>query len=247
MKIRLVQTAVDKDPLVNLSQMRAAIGEAQTGEWVVFPEAALSGYAPEDEDYLRDVDPGQLEEFIAELTDLAAAKRCIAFFGSASHAEAGWSNSAYICNGISGKPTHTLLHKKQELSKLDKLHFVRGDALNSHSGEDCMFGVQLCREVLFPDAWRSLRRQGAKIIFHLNNALKPKDAIWEHVLIARAVENGMYVCSVNNACAPQSLGSYLISPSGEKLISMTPQRQYCEAAHIDLSVVAGSLEDRTDF
>jgi hypothetical protein len=43
-------------------------------------------------------------------------------------------------------------------------------------------GVQICWELLFPWQWAQLKRDGAQVVFHVNNAVKPEDAFWEHVL-----------------------------------------------------------------
>ncbi len=66
----------------------------------------------------------------------------------------------------------------------------------------------MCRELLFPEQWRALKLQGAQLIFHINNAIQPQDAIWRRILITRALENQIYIVSVNN---PASLQAQAIS------------------------------------
>lgn len=103
-------------------------------------------------------------------------------------------------------------------------------------------GIQICREVVFPEPWLHLKRQGAQIIFHINNAIKPYDQTWEHILITRAIENRVFVCSVNNAAVPQKLTSYLIAPSGHVLLRADEQVEQTLVRTIDLSEVQ-DLED----
>jgi predicted amidohydrolase len=55
------------------------------------------------------------------------------------------------------------------------------------------------------------------------------------VIIARAVENGVFVCSVNNAASPQALASYVVSPSGEVLAKTDTQTEQILSCEIDLS------------
>jgi predicted amidohydrolase len=81
----------------------------------------------------------------------------------------------------------------------------------------------------------------------LNNALNPHDAIWEHVLITRALENAMYVCSVNNAAPPQQLTSYLIAPNGHVMLKAERQTEQVLSATIDLAEVVQNITERTDF
>ena len=108
-------------------------------------------------------------------------------------------------------------------------------------------GIQLCRELLFPNQWAQLRQAGVKMVIHLNNATKPHDAIWEHVVITRALEHAMYVCSVNNAAPPQELTSYLVAPNGKLLLKADPQTEEVLTANIDLATVVQNVGERSDF
>lgn len=55
--------------------------------------------------------------------------------------------------------------------------------------------------------------------------MKPVDAVCRHVLIARAVENRMFVASVNNPAAPQELTSIAVSPFGVVLAEVPRQME----------------------
>jgi predicted amidohydrolase len=124
------------------------------------------------------------------------------------------------------------VYKKIELSDIDKNHFKEGEKLPIYEMGGIKFGVQICRELLFPLAWSKLKEQGAQIIFHINNAIKPYDNVWEHIVIARAVENSVFVCSVNNASEPQELASYLVDPSGKALLKAEKQQNQTLTANI---------------
>jgi predicted amidohydrolase len=106
-------------------------------------------------------------------------------------------------------------YDKHTLSSLDSRHFVPGDELSVYAVNDVTAGVQICWELLFPRQWAQLKREGAQVVFHVNNAVKREDAFWEHVLLTRAFENRYFVCSVNNAATTQTLPSYVIAPSGD--------------------------------
>ncbi|HQR36076.1 MAG TPA: nitrilase-related carbon-nitrogen hydrolase, partial [Blastocatellia bacterium] len=80
-----------------------------------------------------------------------------------------------------------------------------------------------------------------------NNAIQPHDALWEHILITRAVEQSIFVCSVNNAAEPQALASYLIAPSGKVLLKTNAQQDQMLATEIDLDEVIADLTQRTDY
>jgi predicted amidohydrolase len=246
MRIKIVQLAVGRNPHDNLQKMLEHLSSAQENEWVVFPEAMLSGYAPEVAGYLSDIAPEQIEAAMDAISDLAVARSCHAVFGAATQISGRWYNSVHVrpATQNQGAP---ITHQKRELSHLDQRHFLPGEQPKVFTKNGVTFGLQACRELLFPETWQRLKREGAQIIFHLNNALQAKDAIWEHILISRAVENGMFVCSVNNAAAPQSLGSYLITPTGELLLNPPPQIEIAVSAHFDLADVVPDLSRRTDF
>ena len=57
----------------------------------------------------------------------------------------------------------------------------------------------------------------------------------------------MFVCSVNNAAAPQQLTSYLIAPDGSLMLKAEPQTEQVLTATIDLANVVPSVGDRTEF
>lgn len=139
------------------------------------------------------------------------------------------------------------IHDKVALSRLDREHFEPGYGAAVVQVEGLIFGVQACRELLFPEVWSKLKSDGAKIIFHINNAVQKHDALWENILIARAIESGIFVCSVNNALPPQMLTSYLISPSGEILRKADTQVEESMSAEIDLTLVIEDLGSRTDY
>ena len=51
MKIHLAQLVVENDLAVNFAKIRRVMAGVQADEWVVFPEASLSGYFPDDPAY----------------------------------------------------------------------------------------------------------------------------------------------------------------------------------------------------
>jgi predicted amidohydrolase len=128
-------------------------------------------------------------------------------------------------------------YDKNTLSAVDSRHFVAGDRLSTFQVDGVKFGVQICWELLFPRQWAQLKRDGAQIVLHVNNAVRPQDAFWEHVLLTRAFENRYFVASVNNAAGAQALPSYLIAPSGETLVRSEPRVEQALSWELDLSQV----------
>ena len=243
MKINIVQLIVGRDIAANQARMREALESARPGDWVVFPEGVLSGYFPDDDPFMRGLDAERIEIAIRDIEGVVQARGCNCIFGSATFADGAWRNSVIIISA--GGERHT--YHKIELSGLDRRHFTPGTASEVIRAGDLAFGVLACRELLFPAMWSRLKQAGARIVFHINNAIQPHDRIWNHILIARAIEQGLFVCSVNNGAPPQELASYLIAPSGQVLLKTQTGRDDFVSAEINPGDAIPDLASRMDF
>ncbi len=230
LRVTLAQLRVERTMAQNREKLLSVLQSAHPGDWVAFPEGLLTGYFPEEDDYLRSMQPEMVDRTIREIGQQVQRLQCYCLFGSATFTNGAWHNSVIL----QGPVGETYIYHKIELSNLDKRHFTPGDTLSVQSLNGITVGIQACRELLFPESWALLRKRGAQLIFHINNAVKPHDKVWEHVLISRAVENVCFVCSVNNAASPQELTSYLIDPSGKVLLEAGKQVEQILTCEIDL-------------
>ena len=243
MKIKMVQLGVLEEMAANQTRMRAALDTAQPDEWVVFPEGVLSGYFPDRADYPARLDAPAIARAVDEIQQLVLARRCNCLFGTALLHEGGWRNAVLLLTSTGARH----VHHKVELSALDRTVFAPGTRATPCTVGGLTLGIQACRELLFPQTWSAFKAAGAQIVFHINNAIQPQDAQWEHLLIARAIEQSLFVCSVNNGQAPQALASYLIAPSGRILLKTALQQDQTLSAEIDLREVIADLSRRTDY
>jgi predicted amidohydrolase len=135
------------------------------------------------------------------------------------------------------------------LATLDRKHFTAGNNLEVFKAEELKFGLQLCRDNAFPEQWKILKKKGAQLVFHINNAIKKSDINRKHVLISRAFENQYFVISVNNCAKSQTLPSLAISPFGEIIFESKPQKESVKVIDIDLSEVKSDYleQERTDL
>jgi predicted amidohydrolase len=228
--VTLAQIRVGRDVEANVAGILASLDSAPAGGWVLFPEGAVSGYFPGEDDFLRG-DPRHVGEAVDEIRAEARRRGSGLVLGSALHADGAWRN-AVIVQDPAGRHWR---YDKVELSALDARHFAAGREAPVYNAGEAAIGVQVCRELLFPLAWHDLAVRGARVLMHVNNAIKPIDAVWEHVLIARAVENNVFVCSVNNAAAPQALASCVIAPSGDVLLRTATQTEQIVSCELDLA------------
>jgi predicted amidohydrolase len=231
MKITLVQMNVDRDLALNTDKILSVLQSAQRGEWIAFPEGALTGYFPEEPDFLTRINQEAVERAIQDIAQAAKHAQCHCLFGTALLADNVWYN-AVVFQSYAGAQR---LYRKVRLSALDKRHFAPGKENPVYAVDGVTFGIQVCREILFPESWSGLKQRGAQVVFHINNALKPYDDVWKHLVIARAVENRMFVCSVNNGAPPQKLTSYLVAPTGRMLLEADEQAEQTLSCVVDLS------------
>lgn len=233
MRIKLVQTGISQDIEENTNLMAKILMDASNDEWVVFPEGMLSGYYPEDPNFVALLDAQKINQALQQLRKIITQRQCICIFGTAYFDAGKWYNAVFALGGKDKEFTYY----KNNLAFYDQHHFVPGNHLPVFEINGVRFGIQACREIIFPEQWKVLKRKGAQIVFHINNAIKVKDRIWSNLLITRAFENQYFVCSANNSAFPQTLSSYVISPFGDILYESQPQNFEIGITDIDLNTV----------
>ena len=109
-----------------------------------------------------------------------------------------------------------------------------------HEGSSFTAGVQLCREIRFPEQWQHLARSGAEVIFYLTNAVgDSKEAlVWNAHLISRAAENQRFVVAANNAHDEQKCSTMIVGPSGSVLQKVNSAETEVVRETLDLETVS---------
>lgn len=243
MKVRIAQLAVSKNIDENSKKILDEISRTGKDEWIVFPEAILSGYYPSEEKYTECLDWDKIEGYLQEIEHCVLQMQCHCLLGSATKIEGQWFNSTYFLSYAN----ESKRHDKKHLSKLDRKHFSPGKKAENYILDNINFAMLACRELIMPQEWIDLKKQGVQVVFHLNNAIQPHDVLWKHILITRAIENSIFVVSVNNGEKPQKLGSYIIGPGGKIIAETKVQCEETICAEIDLTEVIGNLEQREDY
>ena len=243
MKLTISQFSIGPDIGANKDKILSVLQSAGRNEWIIFPEGALSGYFPDKESYFEELDRAELTNAMTEIADEVKRCGCYCLYGSATNSDEEWLNSVVIENHSGQRQ----LYHKIELSALDRRHFKPGRENPVYRLDGVTFGVQMCRELIFPEAWRSLKKQGAQVVFHINNALNDHDQIWRSISIARAVENANFVCSVNNGAFGQKLSSHVVSPSGKVILETEPSQEQRISVDVELSEVIDNLANRRDY
>jgi predicted amidohydrolase len=137
--------------------------------------------------------------------------------GACMNTDGKWFNTAYGFTP-NGK-TH--IYQKINLANHERGVFTPGNHLPvfeliTPSGS-VMVGVQMCRELRYPEQWGWLARCGVQIFLHLNNAVGDDtfQSVWKSHLVSRAAETQRFVLSANNASSKQISPTIAIAPDGQ--------------------------------
>lgn len=246
-RIAAYQMQVSPSPELNFERIRDGIQEASSAgaKMVVFPECALSGYPP-----LHYPDPGGIDlPLIGRLNDevcLASREAGIwTVFGTITVGSEGLLNSALV---ISDRGELVGKYDKLHLMPLDKLYFAPGRGVSTFRAGEFVFGVQICYDARFPEAFRYLREQGARLMIIILNACGGetwKLPVLEGTFRTRASESTAFVVAANAAGPLQMAASRICSPRGLDLASANVDCEEMLFADIDLSQAdSGYFDDR---
>lgn len=157
MRIVVAQIRVEREVARNADTIHSHVESARPGDWVVFPEGALTGYFPEEDDYLASTGRADLEAALDGLRASVVRQRCHAIVGTARPVADGWRNSAALMS----PDAELRWYDKKTLSAVDSRHFLAGDEPPVYEVDGVKVGVQICWELLFPAQWARLKRDGA--------------------------------------------------------------------------------------
>ncbi|GAA4610174.1 putative amidohydrolase [Actinoplanes octamycinicus] len=225
----------------NLATVREVVGEAQTGDVVVLPEGLLSGYG-EDLGPVRDLDPAELKEAIGQVEQLARRHGVQVFCGSLLPEDGGWANAGLFFPAEGGHQ----VYRKINLAMNERGPLRAGESLPTFAvggpdGSGFVAGVQLCREIRFPEQWQYLAAAGAQLLVYLTNAANPNEpaGVWRSHLISRAAENQRFLASANIVSPDQHCPSMVVSPRGEVLAEVPAGQRGVVRHTVDLSENSG--------
>jgi predicted amidohydrolase len=112
-------------------------------------------------------------------------------------------------------------------------------------------GCVICVDIFYPEIARNLVLQGAQVLINPSSISRDRVNIWRAVLVARAVENSIYVVGINKVGSPYPRGrvtgggSLVVDPEGEILSQLSEERGVLTAI-LDLNKV-NLVEKRRGF
>jgi predicted amidohydrolase len=232
----------------NAERMLAVLAAAEAGDIVVTPEGSLTGYlvnGASDLESLRAHPAGGVTTAIERLHEEATRRSAVLWLGVCRRDGDGWVNEAV---GLMPGGTQ-VAYRKVNLSTAEREHgFVAGDSIPVYAepSSGIGYGVQMCREVRYPEQWRTLAERGASAVLHLNHGLGETDgfATWRSMLISRAAENQRFVVSVNAASPAQHCPSIAIGPDGVVLTELEAGEERASRVLLDVARVSDRYVDQ---
>jgi len=215
MPVAVAQVPVCWSVKRNLETILAAIGAAGAGAVLVLPEAALSGY-DDQLSGLGDLSPGELAQAREVIAATARDTAVHVIYGTLLPEHGQWWNAAVYCSPAG----RSWVYRKINLATHERGRLAAGTALPTLrmtlADGAVQAGVQLCREIRFPEQWQCLARQGAEVLIYLTYAANPAEppGVWRAHLISRAAETQRFVLAANVAHGTQHCPTMVVSPRG---------------------------------
>jgi predicted amidohydrolase len=244
MAARAIRAAALQFPItMNIALNGAAIermlASAPPDTLAVAPEGALSGYLPEP-GFIASIDQAATNAAIVRAAQLCADKRIHLVAGACINDNGAWRNASFYF----GPRGERHRYDKINLAQSERGAFTPGDALPVFDieidNQPVRLGIQMCREIRYPEQWRALAMQGAQVIAYVNNAIGSKtgDALWRAHMVSRAAETQRFVIGANNAAPDQTCPTAIVSPSGVILAEAPIGAEHVAIATLPLAEVS---------
>ena len=239
LKAAVLQFPVGMDVARNLECLTACIEQLDAGTLAVAPEGALSGYAPEP-GFIASLDPETIAYAIDSVRSTVANRSIHLVAGACFLNDGVWKNSSFYIE-LEGRLER---YDKINLARSERGTFHPGNRLPvfeiHHEGEAFRLGIQMCREIRYPEQWRILAAKGAQVMAYVNNAVGSADGdqVWRAHMISRTAETQRFVLGANNAAPDQKCPSMIVSPSGRVLAEIAIGSEGKAEATLALSEVS---------
>jgi predicted amidohydrolase len=245
MRVGLVvaQIPVEFSVARNLQTILSVLGAAQRGDIVITPEGSLTGYlvrGQADLERMAETNPKVVSEAIDAVAAEALRLGVHVWVGVCRREDGVWLNEAV---GLLGDGRR-LTYRKVNLATEERGVFQQGGQLPvfhlpTNSGS-VPVGVQLCRELRFPEQWRSLAERGARLFVHLNHGQGTPGvlATWRAMLVSRAAENQRFLISANAQSSLQHCPSMVIAPDGVPIAELGIGETEVRRVDVDLDDTA---------
>ncbi|MCA9230961.1 MAG: carbon-nitrogen hydrolase family protein [Planctomycetales bacterium] len=219
LRVAAIQMVISNDVEENLSRILRGIAEAAESDarLVLFPETALSGF---DRETIKQLDWSGLKQAMDAVAERAKENNVYVLYGCATQSDRERPYNSAVLIGPDGA----------EITRYHKLGpepwFTPGDHLTLFEIDGIPCTAMVCHDERYPEVVRLPVLSGALACFYLSYEINSMEAAlrkaegYRAQLIARAVENGIWVCQANGIgplgdSNTKSLGhSRIVSPDG---------------------------------
>lgn len=230
------------EPAVNVGRMtemlQSAAEAAEKPDVIVLPEMWNTGYALDRLTALAQ--KNELNGIRRIMSELASRYQVQIVAGSiAEHREGSHYNTMYVYN-----------RSGEEIAAYSKIHLFRlmeeekylahGKALGRFELDGLPSAGMICYDIRFPELARRLALQGAQILFVPAQWPHPRLNHWRSLLVARAIENQMFVVACNRVGDSGSQAfcghSLIVDPWGD-ILAEGGGKEEILTAQLDLGLV----------
>ncbi len=185
---------IEGNPDANLGKAKLLAKGLQGVDVAVFPEMWTLGYFPDLGGFTgRDL----MERTLVSISELAREMRTYVVAGSIPESEGTSVFNTCFVFGRDGKPAgqYRKIHLFRPLA--EDAVFRRGMAPGFTRIDGVQAGLMICYDLRFPELARSLALAGARVIFTVAQWPVQRLGHWRALLIARAIENQVFMVGVN--------------------------------------------------
>ncbi len=214
----VLQVRVEMDIAANMAALERLVASLPPHTLAVAPEGVLSGYLPKP-DFVTGIDQAATHAAIQRAAQLCRDKQIHLVAGACINDAGQWRNASFYF----GPRGERHRYDKINLAQSERGTFTPGDTLPVFdieiAGAPVRLGIQMCREIRYPEQWRALATQGAQVIAYVNNAIGSTtgDAVWRAHMISRAAETQRFILGANNAAPDQTCPTMIVAPNGAVL------------------------------
>ncbi len=219
LRVTILQTDIvwnDKDK--NLCCLRDKLDELRGAtEIVVLPEMFSTGFSMES-DALAEPITGHTIETLKQYAALYQLALCGSFI---CKDQEHYYNRAFFIT-----PQDAFYYDKRHLFRMgdEQKYFSAGQQQQIISYKGWNICLLVCYDLRFP-VWSRNVDNGYDLLIYVANWPKARRKVWDALLVARALENQVYVCGVNRVGTdgnnlPYDGGSAIYSAKGELLTSV---------------------------
>ncbi|WP_055107824.1 carbon-nitrogen family hydrolase [Paenibacillus ihumii] len=217
--------------------MEQAVSQAVKPDLIVLPEMWNTGYALQQIHELADVEGSESRAWISAF---AQRHKVHVVAGSIAEKRGGEVYNTMRIFDRTGQ--EIAAYSKMHLFRLmqEEKHLSPGESQVTFELDGQTSGASICYDIRFPELMRTLALRGAKVLFVPAAWPHPRLHHWRTLLMARAIENQMYVVACNRtgqSGQDHFFGhSMIIDPWGE-VLAEGGEEEGILTGQIDLSLV----------